>query len=260
MQKTNNQLFEKYDEIIDCKKNTSGSAEILVPANTFRIISITNISFIKTLNIVLEESSFLEINCIFDDNEANINILGTIKKDSEIIFNTVDFSKHSVVIKSLISLIGEEAKGTWNASCLSQNKSIKKYNISFDHNVNATYSHMNNYGVVTTGSTLFFDGCSAIKKQSIKSEAYQIAKIIIYDENCRAKADPVLKIDNEDIVANHGAAVGTLNGDHMFYLLSRGINEKEARNLITYGYLKPVFSYFLPNEQDILVKTLGEII
>ena len=44
--------------------------------------------------------------------------------------------------------------------------------------------------------------------------------------------------------ASHAAIVGKLNEDHMFYLMSRGLDSKEARRLITLGYLKPIETYF----------------
>ena len=99
---------------------------------------------------------------------------------------------------------------------------------------------MNNYGVCKDNSTLIFDGVSHIDRHGKKSEAKQNAKIIIFDKNCKAVANPSLLIDYNDIVANHGAAVGTLNQDHIYYLLSRGLELKEARKLITLGYLKPI--------------------
>jgi Fe-S cluster assembly protein SufD len=71
-------------------------------------------------------------------------------------------------------------------------------------------------------------------------------------------ANPILKIDNNDIVASHAAAVGTLNEDHVFYLLSRGIDIKNARKLITLGYLTNIFTEFNDEDKEILDRMLGE--
>jgi Fe-S cluster assembly protein SufD len=117
---------------------------------------------------------------------------------------------------------------------------------------------MNNYGVAANNSTLLFDGVSHIEKMASKSNASQTAKIIIYDDECRAMANPILKIDNNDITASHAAAVGTLNEDHVFYLLSRGIDIKTARKLITLGYLTNIFKEFNEDDKNLLEKTLGE--
>ena len=69
-------------------------------------------------------------------------------------------------------------------------------------------------------------------------------KIIVFDEEASGVASPILKIDENDVKASHGAVVGQLNNDHMFYLMSRGLTQDEARMIITLGYLKPVSAQF----------------
>ena len=91
---------------------------------------------------------------------------------------------------------------------------------------------------------MHFKGISHIKNGSIKSKTRQSAKIMVFDPKCHAKANPILKIDENDIEASHAAIVGKVNDEHMFYLCSRGISENDAKQLITLGYLKPITNYF----------------
>ena len=52
---------------------------------------------------------------------------------------------------------------------------------------------------------------------------------MVFDNECVAIAKPILKIDENDIEANHAAVVGKINDEHLFYLTSRGISETEAK-------------------------------
>ena len=91
---------------------------------------------------------------------------------------------------------------------------------------------------------MMFLGTSHILKDSIKSKTQQNAKIMVFDEASNAIAKPILKIDENDIEASHAAVVGKINDEHLFYLTSRGISETEAKELITFGYLKPILLGF----------------
>ena len=107
-----------------------------------------------------------------------------------------------------------------------------------------TVAHINNYGVTRDESKLFFSGICHIINGAHESKAHQNSKIMVFDEHSDAVAKPILKIDDNDIEASHAAVVGKISDDHMFYLTSKGLSENEARELITYGYLKPILNGF----------------
>ena len=67
---------------------------------------------------------------------------------------------------------------------------------------------------------------------------------MVFDKASNAIAKPILKIDENDIEASHAAVVGKINDEHLFYLTSRGVDEMAAKQLITYGYLKPILNGF----------------
>lgn len=114
---------------------------------------------------------------------------------------------------------------------------------------------MSNYGICQDNSRLTFTGVSSIEKYAVKSNTRQEAKIIVFDQGADGKCSPVLKIDENDVIASHGATVGKLNDSHLFYLMSRGLSEEEAKRLITLGYLKPVVEYF--SDEDLRKKILS---
>ena len=83
-------------------------------------------------------------------------------------------------------------------------------------------------------------------------------KVILFDKESKAKASPTLKIDCDDIVANHACAIGSLNEDHVFYLKTRGLSEDEARRLITLGYLTPIENYFDESRKELIESYIKE--
>ena len=103
---------------------------------------------------------------------------------------------------------------------------------------------------------MIIKGISHIEKGSIKSKANQIAKIILFDKASKASASPILKIDCDDIKANHGCAIGALNQEHLYYLLSRGLSLFEAKRIITEGYLLPIAKYFNSDEEQLIKETI----
>ncbi len=56
----------------------------------------------------------------------------------------------------------------------------------------------------------------------------------------RGDANPILLIDEDDVMAGHAASAGRVNEEQVYYLMSRGIPKREAERLIIYGFLLPV--------------------
>ena len=117
---------------------------------------------------------------------------------------------------------------------------------------------MDNYGVSKDESSITFSGVNHIKEKCIKSITRQNAKIIVFDEKAKGNASPILKIDENDVIASHGAVVGQISDEHLFYLMSRGLTKEEARELIIKGYLSPVSSYFSNEVKSRIETAIGE--
>ena len=66
-------------------------------------------------------------------------------------------------------------------------------------------------------------------------------------DQARANPIPSLIIENNDVKATHSASVGQVDEEKMFYLLSRGLNRKEAERMIVTGFLEPTIAS-IPSE------------
>jgi Fe-S cluster assembly protein SufD len=81
-----------------------------------------------------------------------------------------------------------------------------------------------------------------------KSNCRQLSKGVVMDNESSVTAKPILLIDEYDCFASHGATIGKMSDEDLFYLMSRGLTKNEAFFLILSGIIKP-FVDRLPSEE-----------
>lgn len=151
-----------------------------------------------------------------------------------------ELSDSSINGEYLYYLDGENADVKVRMAILSKENEKKYFKVLIQHNQPHTYGQMDNYGVVKDKGHLVIDGIGTITKGQHGSASHQTNKIMVFDPDCKASANPYLFIDDFDVKASHAAGVGKMDEEHLYYLQSRGLTKKQAMQLITYGYLKPV--------------------
>ncbi|MFH1770413.1 MAG: Fe-S cluster assembly protein SufD [archaeon] len=106
------------------------------------------------------------------------------------------------------------------------------------HRGKQTVSELIARGVVKNDSKALFRGNIHIGENADKSEGGQSLSILLLDKNSEADTIPQLLIDNEDVKCSHAVAIGRADEEKMFYLMSRGLSEKEAQNQIINGFFE----------------------
>jgi Fe-S cluster assembly protein SufD len=95
-------------------------------------------------------------------------------------------------------------------------------------------------GVLDGKSRAVFNGKVFVRHGAQQTDAQQTNKNLLLSEEAQVDTKPQLEIFADDVKCAHGAAVGQLNEDEVFYLESRGINPALARNILTYGFAEEV--------------------
>jgi Fe-S cluster assembly protein SufD len=95
-------------------------------------------------------------------------------------------------------------------------------------------------GVLDGKSHAVFNGKVFVRHGAQQTDAQQTNKNLLLSGEARVDTKPQLEIFADDVKCTHGAAVGQLNDDELFYLESRGINPGLARNMLTYGFAEEV--------------------
>lgn len=210
------------------------------------------------LKIEVFDNSTLTIKLANFSKKKNISFVAKVGKGSNLNVVFADFSDSDINFKSTVDLVEEGANCNWHLATLSNKNNHKTFDVSFNHVVGNTTALMDNYGVAKDSSEIVFSGCNYIYNGAKKSNTKQNAKIIVFDKEASGIASPILKIDENDVQASHGAVVGQLNSDHMFYLMTRGLSKEEARMIITLGYLKPISVKFSESIQQKIEESIKE--
>ena len=229
--------------IFDCE-NSLNDYVIDIDDNVRANILIINVKENMNLSFRIGQYASLHLSILAKENADNLKITADVDKYGEIDVYFADFLQDQNKAKIDINLNGEESACAWHLASLAGAKDKKEFDVSVFHNTANTYCKLDNYGVCLNQSQLTFSGVCKINNGSSGSKAHQNAKIMVFDEECKGIARPILKIDENDIEASHAAVVGKINDDHLFYLTSRGLSESEAKELITLGYLKPILNGF----------------
>lgn len=105
------------------------------------------------------------------------------------------------------------------------------------HLVPNTFGRVQVRGVARNGARIKVNGLVRIEKQAQNTDSFLSMKILLLDKNSAATAEPELEISANRVKASHSASVGKIDEEQLFYLASRGIKEKEAKNMIIKGFM-----------------------
>ena len=111
-----------------------------------------------------------------------------------------------------------------------------------DHTVPHCTSHQNYKGVLNDKSRAVFNGKVFVRENANGTDAQQSNKNLLLSNDARVDTKPQLEIFNDDVKCAHGATVGQLEEEELFYLLTRGLPETLARNLLTYGFAEEIIN------------------
>ena len=160
--------------------------------------------------------------------DASINwALGLMNDGSQIIDNTTNLigDRSTSELKSVVVGTGDQK--------INLTSKIVQYG-------KETNGYILKHGVMRENASSVFNGIGYIKHGGTKSIANQESRVLMLSENARGDANPILLIDEDDVEAGHAASVGRVDPEQLYYLMSRGISQKEAERLVIHGFLDPV--------------------
>ena len=160
--------------------------------------------------------------------DASINwALGLMNEGSQIIDNTTNLigDRSTSELKSVVIGTGDQK--------INLTSKIVQYG-------KETNGYILKHGVMRENASSVFNGIGYIKHGGTKSIANQESRVLMLSENARGDANPILLIDEDDVEAGHAASVGRVDPEQLYYLMSRGISQKEAERLVIHGFLDPV--------------------
>ena len=111
-----------------------------------------------------------------------------------------------------------------------------------DHKQPHCSSHQLYKGILDGNGRAVFNGKIYVREGAQKTDAMQTNKNLLLSEKARVDTKPQLEIYADDVKCAHGAAVGQIDPEELFYLETRGIDPELGRNLLTYGFAEEVIA------------------
>lgn len=170
----------------------------------------------------------------FADQRAELQKDATLK-----LFNVTlggKFSKTRVEA----SLAGQGAQAELKALYFASGEQFFDFHTLQDHRVGNTRSDLLFKGALQDVARTVYAGLIRIEKHAARSDAYQANRNLVLSDRAKATSIPMLEIDNNDVRCTHGATVGPVDPEHLFYLRSRGIPEPTAKRMLIQGFFGDV--------------------
>jgi Fe-S cluster assembly protein SufD len=163
-----------------------------------------------------------------------------LEKDSKLkLFNVTlggRFSKTRVEA----SLVGQGSEAELKAIYFASGEQFFDFHTLQDHQVGNSRSDLLFKGALQDTARTVYAGLIRIEKGAARSDAYQANRNLVLSDHAKATSIPMLEIDNNDVRCTHGATVGPVDPQQMFYLRSRGIPEQTAKRMLIQGFFGDV--------------------
>lgn len=207
------------------------------------------------INIKISSNIEVEIDNYFYGREINLDIV--IEKNSKVNWHSYNYSKDDKniniviygdsILKTYLLELSEGTTNNTNVDLIDINASLdynlaaysdadtNKFKIKVNHLAPKTVSNIINTVLLNEDASTNLDVTSYIKKGCFASSAYQKSKVVTLNDKCRAEVNPVLLIEEYDVMGGHGATVSKIRDEEIYYLQSRGIRKDDAKRIIAVG-------------------------
>ena len=265
----NNAFTDKVFKIL-IKKNYSLKKPLIIYHPTDDELKSTNINL--RLDFELGENSCLKLIDYFSNNTAKnfINIFYNFNLEKDSIlknykidkfrnnslrysFNNINQDNNSVSETFILSAGSDYFKneincnlnGEYSSAFINGIFSLKEnqqheIRTTINHLVENTKSYQLIKSVLGKNSKSAYQGRIFVNSKAQKTDGYQLSKAILLDETSEFNAKPELEIYADDVKCSHGSASGSLDENSIFYLMSRGLNYQQSKELLINGFLMDV--------------------
>ena len=118
--------------------------------------------------------------------------------------------------------------------------------VTVNHRVPNNTSRQYFKNILSGDSAAEFTSLVHVWRGAVKSDSEQLDRNLLLSDTARVWSRPQLRIDADDVKANHGAATGQLQENELFYLQSRGLNKKSAKMILTSGFADELLNRIQP--------------
>ena len=210
-------------------------------------------------NFYLKENAILKNYKVDRFDNKNIKYsFNNIEQDKDSISETFILSAGSNFFKNEINcnLNGKYSSAFVNGIFSLNDNKHHEIRTIINHLTENTKSYQLIKSVLEDSSKAAYQGKIFVNSDAQKTDGYQLSKAILLNKESEFNAKPELEIYADDVKCSHGSASGSLNEDSIFYLMSRGLNYQQSRELLINGFLLDVVEKITDPEIKNLIKNL----
>lgn len=171
------------------------------------------------------------------------NLRAKISRDGRYHSRTISFGAKFSRQTPQVSIQGTGADIILDGLALLNGTQFADTHSMLDHTQPDCTSHQLHKAIVDDEARAVFNGRIFVRRGAHGTDARQQSRNLLLSEKARVDTKPQLEIDTDDVKCAHGAAVGQLDPEELFYLQSRGLNDQAARNLLTYGFAADLLAH-----------------
>ncbi|MED7789505.1 Fe-S cluster assembly protein SufD [Francisella sp. 19X1-34] len=227
--------------------NISLKLDVDMFANLDLDIDFVNLTEESAINLYLDVKVAESAKVNFTNNADNANntqLFTTanylINLDRAAEFNGFNLLNKDALLRNdfIVNLNKEHSRFDIRGLYLVSDSSIANACFLVNHNASNTYSNVNFRGVANGSARAWFNAKAVVNEGIEQIQAFQNNKNIQLSNKAEINTKPELEIFSDDVVCTHGATVGQLDKDALFYLQSRGLELHEAQHLLLESFVK----------------------
>ena len=159
---------------------------------------------------------------------------------------SANFSSHSISLGGALArndanaILSEGTEATLNGLYIVNGTQHIDNHTILDHAKPHGASHEMYKGILDGRANAVFNGRIIVRKDAQKTDSKQTNKNLVLSDEAVINTKPELQIHADDVRCTHGATIGQLDSEALFYLQSRGIPKSEARSLLTYAFAQDI--------------------
>lgn len=270
-----NQVFPKPLQIVNIQSSKksvyqSQKVEIQVGQNAQLTTILHSMSFANStadamnvnVQVTLAEDALMNLILLQNEDKASYQFSQTeVTLASKAQCKVLTMSLGTALTRNYLHLnfLGQHAyAAAYGLTVLDQKQHVDNYTF-IQHTLGENQSVQHYKSILSGSSQSVFRGRVRIEPNAQKANSEQLNNNLLLTREAQANSIPQLEIYADDVKAGHGATIGQLNKEEIFYFLSRGINQYEAVKMLSYGYVQELIYNFENTEvQNFLLKSLHE--
>lgn len=230
-------------QIIYAKENTKGTVILIYKGNGPASILQTKVYAESYANIHLIKAQLLDSGALhFDDTQVFCEENASVK------FTQIELGASHVNSGLHVNLNGYQSSFDSKVAYLCQNDQILDMNHIVYHYGKKSECNMQVDGTLKDNAQKAYRGTIDLKKGCCGAKGHEMEETLLLSPKAVNKSLPVILCDEEDVEGEHGATIGRLSSDILFYMQSRGISEKEAEVLMSRAKIQAAVD-LIPDEQ-----------